>query len=85
MMYYELVPPTQWKAGTVAPGTPNEQVFYFDCADCGAKEPEIAGILSSDGTFLGMGILKVEGSSFFNPAMFCAPCFKKRISEQVAA
>jgi hypothetical protein len=83
MMYYSLEPPTKWQAGISAPGTPNEQTFYFDCADCGAKEPDIAGILSSDGTFSGMGILKVEGSAFFNPAMFCAPCFAKRL--EVAA
>lgn len=80
MMYYSLVPPVKWKAGTSAPNTPNEVVFYFDCADCGAKEPEIAGILSSDGTFLGMAVLKIEGSSFFNPAMFCAACYQARLA-----
>lgn len=84
MMYYELIPPTKWQAGRSAPDTPNEVVFYFDCADCGAKEPEIAGILSTDGTYSGIGIMPAKGSAFYNPAMFCAPCFKTRIDKAKA-
>lgn len=75
MLYWSLEPPAQWKAGTVGA---EQKPFYFSCADCGAKEPPIAGILSTDGTYAGIGLLKVDGGPFVNPAMFCAPCFEKR-------
>ncbi len=75
--YWSLEPPAQWKAGSVgAERTP----FYFDCADCGAKEPPIAGILSTDGTFNGIGLLKIDGSILVKTAMFCATCYAKRIT-----
>lgn len=74
--YWSLTPPARWQAGTVgAEQTP----FYFDCADCGAKEPEIAGIISTDGTFGGIGVVKVNGGPFMNPAMFCASCWSVRM------
>jgi len=75
--YYALDPPARWQAGTTGtPGTP----FYFDCADCGAHEPEIAGIISTDGTFAGIALLKGDmGAPVVKTAMFCAPCFTKRM------
>ncbi len=76
MQYWTLNPPAQWKAGNVgAARTP----FYFNCADCGAKEPPIAGIISTDGTFAGIGLLKSADSIFVKTAMFCSPCYAKRI------
>jgi hypothetical protein len=77
--YYSLTPPAQWKAGSV--GTPpHDTPFYFNCADCDAKEPPIAGILSTDGTFTGLALLRGPDTVFVKPAMFCANCFEKRIA-----
>ncbi len=41
--YYTVEPPTKWQAGTVGEA---HVPFYFDCADCGADEPEIAGVIA---------------------------------------
>jgi len=81
LTYWSVTPPTRWQAA--APGTPNETVLYFSCADCGAKDTLIAGIISSDGTYLGIGML---GSSIgdYRPAMFCSPCYDKRLAREVA-
>lgn len=80
MQYFSLEPPARWQAGTVGEArTP----FYFGCADCRAKEPPIAGILSSDGTFNGIALLPADGGPFVSPAMFCAECYAKRIAPAV--
>ena len=77
LIYWSLEPPARWKAGTA--GT---ETLYFDCA---AKDPEVAGILSSDGTYQGIGLLgKVEGCNL-RPAMFCAPCYAVRLAAGPAA
>ena len=76
--YWSVEPPTKWQAGSVGA---ERKPFYFDCADCGAKEPPIAGIISTDGTFNGIGLIKTENSPFVKAAMFCAPCFEKRTTE----
>ena len=86
MTYWSVDPPTRWQAAVSAPGTPSETIHYFDCADCGAEDSLIAGILSSDGTYLGIGLL---GSSIgdYRPAMFCQTCYDKRLAvarEEVA-
>ncbi len=80
-IYYQLTPPKQWQAGSVG-----DKPFYFDCADCGAKEPPIAGILASvpEGPvprqvgYDQVGIL-TDGPRGPRNAMFCQPCFEKRI------
>lgn len=79
MNYWTVNPPTRWQAGTVgAARTP----FYFDCADCGQEDAEIAGILSSDGTYLGTALLGGDhGPCSYRPAMFCQPCFDARMKE----
>lgn len=83
MNYWSLSPPAQWRAGFAgAERTP----FYFDCADCGAVDPPIAGILSSDGTYAGIAILGQATGSIterrLRPAMFCAACFERRLSPE---
>lgn len=75
-MYYELVTPKQWQAGSVGE---KKEPIYFSCADCGQKDAEIAGFLSTDGTYLGIAIIKREGEFFVNPAMFCRTCYAKRV------
>lgn len=75
MIYWSLEPPARWKAGLAGAET-----LYFDCADCGAKDPEIAGILSSDGTYQGIGLLGELHGCNLRPAMFCAPCFAARLA-----
>ena len=79
MTYWSVDPPTRWQAAVSAPGTPNETTLYFSCADCGSKDSLIAGIISSDGTSLGIGLL---GSSIgdYRPAMFCQPCYDQRLA-----
>ena len=73
--FWTLEPAARWKAGT----TGNDQKpFYFDCADCGTQEPPIAGIVSTDGTYAGIGLMKLP-SGFYAPMMFCQPCFTKRL------
>jgi hypothetical protein len=77
MQYWTLDPPKRWQAGHVgADKTP----LYFSCADCGEKDATIAGIASTDGTFQGIGIIKASDGFFGNPAMFCQPCFDKRLA-----
>lgn len=81
MTYWTLSRPQKWQAGTVgADKTP----IYFSCADCGEKDAAIAGIVSTDGTFRGIGVVRTEGSAFVNPAMFCTKCFAKRQQKAVA-
>ena len=84
MTYWTLEPPAQWRAGFT--GTePNKVPFYFDCADCSAKEPPIAGILSTDGTFSGIGLIRTPGDIFVKTAMFCAPCLATRLQAETPA
>jgi hypothetical protein len=80
MNYYSLNPPQKWKAGHTGTA-PNEQPFYFNCADCGAKEPVIAGFAGSGPTFHEVALMPIEGSALVKTAMFCAPCFAKRLAE----
>lgn len=76
MTYWTMEPPTKWQAGTVGV---ERQPIYFSCADCGMHDAEIAGLLSTDGTFQGIGILRGEDGFFRRPAMFCAVCFQRRL------
>lgn len=78
MQYWAVDPPSRWQAGTVGA---NHAPLYFSCADCGEKNAEIAGIVSTDGTFQGIGILKA-GDGFYNPAMFCRKCYAKRVVQE---
>ena len=78
MQFFTVNPPTKWQAGsTGAERTP----FFFSCADCGKPDAEIAGIIGTGPTFAEIGILPSSDghSPFVKPAMFCAPCFAKRI------
>ena len=76
MTYWTLDPPAKWQAGTVgAERTP----FYFSCADCHEKDALIAGIISEDGTYARIGLLRCADSIMVRPAMFCAPCLAKRL------
>ena len=80
MTYWTLDPPKRWQAGTVGEAkTP----FYFSCADCRAEDCVIHAILSTDGTFRGIGILTTD-PPFGRPAMFCQPCYQARIEEDTA-
>jgi hypothetical protein len=80
MMFFSVTPPTKWKAGST--GTPpNDKPIYFSCADCDAKDAEIAGIISSDGTYNGIGLLGEIQKMNLRPAMFCAPCYAKRLAK----
>lgn len=79
--YYDVNPPTRWQAGTVGAA---EQPFYFDCADCGADEPEIAGVIAPDGLdhaprFLDVGLFRVDGGPMVKAAMFCSACYARRV------
>lgn len=78
MIYHSIEPPTKWRAGYS--GSEREE-FFFSCADCGEKDAEIAGIIAEDPYtgFASIGILKA-GDGFYNPAMFCKPCFEKRLA-----
>lgn len=75
---FDVCPPTQWRAGFVG-----DRPFFFGCAQCEEKDAEIAGCLSQDGTFRGVGIITkpaTEGRPFptHHPALFCRECWEKR-------
>ena len=75
MQYFSLTPPVKWRAGFVGEAkTP----FYFDCADCGAKEPEIAGCIGTGPALEQVAVLATTGSAIVKTAMFCKSCFEKR-------
>jgi hypothetical protein len=86
--YYPLEPPIKWRAGFVGDG-PDARPFYFDCCACEAHEPEIAGFVSSDGTFAGIGVIKKPDDQNsvgrYFPAMYCVDCFAKRLLAHVSA
>jgi hypothetical protein len=78
MRYYELNPPMKLRAGFT--GEKQDQPFYFDCCACGAKEPEIAGVLASeDGTADGRlafdKIAVLDSGPPGRLALYCAACF----------
>lgn len=83
-MYFSVEPPRKWKAGHVGTNPPKD--FFFNCCICGAKEPEISGILAdvNNPTFTGIAVLKQPGTSFLNPAMYCADCFKSECEKAKA-
>lgn len=69
---YTLNPPQQWRAGFAGSGATREPIF-FDCAECGAKAPPIAGFLGTGPTFAEVASLKGDGP-FLRKAMYCATC-----------
>lgn len=75
---HELQPPAKWKAGTQSSGD-----FYFDCGGCGAKEPEIAGVIASvpeSPTYRDVVVLRSPGTPFVRAAMFCRQCWDTQIA-----
>ena len=73
---FDMTPPTKWRAGFIG-----EKQIFFDCAHCEAEEPVIAGVLSEDGTFRGIGVITKPGSHGIPrhfPAVFCKTCWDKR-------
>ena len=63
--------PKQWRAGYVGKGF---KPFYFDCCSCHAKEPEIAGFLSSTEESDLHNILVSPGVPC-DLALFCKDCW----------
>ena len=79
--YYDVTPPTRWQAGTVGA---DHKPFYFDCADCGAEEPEIAGFAGVAGldhapTLDDVAAIRRDGG-MYKLAMYCASCYARRVS-----
>lgn len=81
MTFYELDPPARWQAGTTGE---DHRPIYFDCADCGAHEPEIAGFLGSSPTYQGVAVFREKDGIVGKLALFCAPCFAKRTGAERA-
>ena len=80
MHLFEVDPPTKWRAGRAG-----DRELFFDCADCGAQAPPIAGMIGSAPNFLGVGLLGDPEKNTLRPAMFCTPCFAARRSRQIEA
>jgi hypothetical protein len=82
--HHTLITPKKWKAGQVGEGETGKP-FYFDCCECGAKEPVIYGFKSGSETPDFFKILVVEkpyfiaGAKFngFHLAMYCQACWEK--------
>lgn len=75
--FWALSTPAKWQAGSVGvERTP----IYFACADCRTPEAVIAGIISTDGTYLGVGVLGDLDRCNLRPAMFCGPCYANRLA-----
>lgn len=76
--YFDITPPTKWQAGRAGF---DMHPIYFDCADCGAHEPAIAGIIAAtdNPTFTGIATFKAP-DGFYKTAMFCAPCYAARLA-----
>lgn len=71
MHKYGVVFPSKWKAGHSAGET-----LYFACARCETKAPEIAGFIAGpSASFADIAQVRIEGSAFVKPAMYCAPCW----------
>ncbi len=74
--YWTLDTPAKWQAGRVgADRTP----IYFACADCRTPDAVIAGILSTDGTYRGIGLYGELAGCNLRPAMFCETCLARRV------
>lgn len=74
----ELLTPIQWRAGYSGA---DRKPFYFDCADCGAKEPFIGSFLSFTAApdFKEIVLFRAPGDAFVKLALFCVPCTEKRL------
>jgi hypothetical protein len=48
--------------------------------ECDTPEPEIAGFLGRGPTFAEIGIISSPGTAMVRAAMFCTPCYSKRIA-----
>jgi len=67
----------QWKAGESG-----EKPFYFGCAKCRDKEPEIAGFYSTNEKPDFFNILTVPSESgLVNLAMYCGKCWTADFTE----
>lgn len=77
---YTLNPPRQWRAGFAGR---NRDPFYFDCAQCGAKAPEIAGFIGTGPTFDEVASMRGDGP-FLRKAMFCRACTDTLLAKQTA-
>lgn len=75
-----LVEPKQWQAGSIG-SEPNMKPFFFDCADCEAKEPVIKGFLTTTPEPAFEKIVCYQRGYLFKLALFCWPCFDKRLAE----
>lgn len=81
--YFDVEPPTKWQAGTSGA---SEVPFYFDCADCGAEEPEIAGVIAPSDLdhaprFTDLAVIPVDGGPMVRAAMFCSACYAVRLEQ----
>jgi hypothetical protein len=85
MRYYELNPPIKLRAGFT--GDKQDKPLYFDCCACGAKEPEIAGVLASENAtadgrlaFDKIGVIS-GGERGPRHALYCAACFATIVND----
>lgn len=87
MNYHALETPCRWRAGLLG-----DKPFYFNCADCGAHEPVIAGLIAPrgfDGSIASVAMLgslkeMAHDKPGLRPAIFCAPCLAERLAGRPA-
>lgn len=76
----EFTEPKPIQAGSVGA---DKKPFYFDCAQCDAKAPAIKGVLCSTPEFQWEKIAIIGKNFPYRLALFCAPCFEKRMAESI--
>ena len=82
---YEVTPPVRWKAGASLSADGRETPLYFDCADCEARDIEVAGLVARPGlgdrvrwTDVAILTKQADGREVHVPALFCRACTDRR-------
>lgn len=82
---YEVTPPARWPAGAEISADGTKTPLYFDCGDCGARNIEVAGLISRPGlgervqwTNILILTTQRDGREVYVPALLCQACTDRR-------
>lgn len=74
---YEISPPRKWGAGKI-----NGIEKFFDCGECGAKEPGIYGFLGYSQPFDEIAVIENKKGRCL--ALLCENCYKNCLEKERA-